>query len=283
MKGIFTGRKYSYSWEGEDGCTESISWCGSVLVWKSKRKPKHQIGPGKKKPIYEFSRASRFNLLKALSRIDWPAVLPALFVTTTYPDSADCQEYTETSKHRYLFHRSLEKRFDRKLPCVWRKEWKPRKSGSNLRMLFPHFHWLFFNTSFIAHQHINEAWASTIGEQVYVVTDVDRVRTVEDVAPYVAKYVSKDLFSCLFAIYHNSYQPGRPWGKLRKEYIKNCTQMDVRIPESEALGRIKQEFRGPRIQRLNPASDSFTLLGPQAEALGQLIFEDFLDTGEVND
>lgn len=274
------GRAYSYEWEGADGCRECIIWTGGVLVWKVLRPPNGKPIGDKRKEIFAMSDASRWRLLKTLHSIDWEAAFPALFVTTTYPDEVECFDAEDTNVHRANFFRNLEFLLGRKVPAIWRKEFQDRKSGGRKGWVYPHFHFVLPHQKFISFEAINDCWKRAVSWEGYIRTDVDRVRCKEDVQPYIAKYVAKSSCSLVHAAYHNNFKPGRQWGILRKKLLPVRTQMDARLPNSETLQEIKRRYRTPSIERLNPAGDGFTLIGPKAEELGELFFGDLLDGEE---
>lgn len=90
-----------------------------------------QVGGGLKKPVTEFSRKSRREMLNSLNSLNRNKIkfLP-LFITLTYPDQfpRDKESWTEHFNRR--FRRRFERKFGR-LGGYWRKEFKERKTGDS--------------------------------------------------------------------------------------------------------------------------------------------------------
>lgn len=176
----------------------------------------------KRKCINAFSAASRLRVLKLIARVDWNQFLPGVFITLTYPDNMVGLTYKERSKHRYLFHRAMERYLGTKVASLWRIEWVPRRSGTWKGFLIPHLHLLVSKVSYIPWRVVREWWRSAIGASGYLHTWIEKIEEAGHAAKYCCKYVAKQ-HSFISAAYHNTrVTVGRMWGVLRARQIARC-------------------------------------------------------------
>lgn len=93
--------------------------------------------------VKQFSDRSRGRFVHFLNRLVWPSE-KIWFCTLTYPD--------EFPRDKAVIDADLDafsKRIRRRFPgvgVVWRREWKPRKSGDSKGEIAPHYHFFAFNT-----------------------------------------------------------------------------------------------------------------------------------------
>jgi len=173
-------------------------------------RPIGKIGSGRGS-ITGFSRQSRSRMMKMAGRLE-KAKRP-LFFTLTYPDEFlnqfDGHELKE--KHLKNFWKRMEYGFDN-LSCIWKLEYKPRKSGENVGELYPHFHlmvWgLYDDDIFVLRDIVARAWWEVCGklsdDHLEAGTRVERMRSEKGTMFYLAKYMGK--------MEGEDLQVGRWWG-----------------------------------------------------------------------
>lgn len=191
--------------------------------------------PGKRGKISGFTRSSRLRMLRTIAKVDWSRVGASLFITLTYPDSRRDRSSCERNRDRYLFLRSMENYLQRKVGCLWRLEWKARKSGKAKGSVVPHAHLIVFNCRFIPWREIRKWWRDALAVDGHLATDVRRIVGGKSVAMYVSKYCSKlpDATSLDYASYLNN--PGRHWGINRRDLIPWCERWVVRLGEKRQI------------------------------------------------
>lgn len=264
-------RKLPVHWLGDDGKPVSITHCGQLLSVKILRRPEGSATGAKRGEITDFSKASRLRLLKKIATLDWSEAGPALFCTVTYPNRSKLLKAEEINTHLHLFRRAIEKITEKKLCILWRVEWVERKRGKHKGFIYPHLHFIFFRTNFIAWQEIRAAWKRAIGEIGYVRTDVERIENLRKCGYYVSKYCAKEGLSLVNAAYLDSVHMGRQWGLLRPELYPSCEERTTRIE----LGELHDLIRALSIQCrpvVAEMPDSYTLLGPSAHVVSQLVW-----------
>ncbi len=214
-----------------------------------------------------WSQQSRMNLLRFINRIDWKKIGPSVFVTLTYPDDIPHKDYVRRSADRYLFLRSLEAYIEQPVACLWRCEWKLRKSGQRAGELMPHFHLVPFGVGFLPHQMVREWWRDAIGREAgSLATDVRRITGEAGACKYLAKYVSKEA-SLDISTYHNSgIKFGRHWGVTRRERVPLCPASVDRVLTREEVEHV-QAFASARWRWYDKDLNAgYTLLGGQEAA-----------------
>lgn len=186
-----------------------------------KRRLNYPMGPPtcKRGIIYGFSQASRMNMLRNVARINWTQVRKSSFITLTYPDAVEYASYRERAKHRYVFHRYLEKYLGKKVAMLWRTEWKPRLSGEHVGKVAPHLHLVVFECPRIPWQTIRAWWRQAIGHVGYVHTFIQAIKGADGPARYCCKYMAKDDSLVSSAYLNNPLPTGRAWGLTRPSLI----------------------------------------------------------------
>jgi len=226
---------------------------------------------GRRGAIVGFSRQARFRLLKLIATINWPEALPCLFITLTYPDECVATRSTIRNKHRYLFHRRLEKALAIELPMLWRVEWKPRLSGVNKGIYLPHIHLLLFGVRFIAIETVRAFWNATIGHSGWCSIWLEECGTGKHAALYVAKYCAK-VEPAIGSLDKRTYlNTGRQYGFTRKPLIPLHPLRRIPIENQSIVDACRIEaaqiLRSYDLDR----DESFTVLGDRAEPIRRVL------------
>lgn len=171
-----------------------------------------------------MSASSRMRMLKLLNRIDWKKVNYTLFVTLTYPDDSACHHYPDRAYQRQRFFTAVETFLGGKTSCIWRVEWKPRKTGLRKGEYMPHWHVLVIGCRWLPKRWVRATWRAILGgRKGPLATDVKLVRGHEGAIKYVAKYLSKQHALDIATYHNNPFQHGRAWGVTRKALLPMCT------------------------------------------------------------
>ncbi len=161
--------------------------------------------------IQGFSRKSRLNMMRMVSRLD--SARKPLFFTLTYPDefenNLDGNEIKEV--HLKKFWKRLIY-FYPEVSAIWKLEYKKRKSGIHVGELYPHFHllvWGLYDVDLeIIREFVRNAWWEVCGElsrqHFDAGTRVERLRSYRGTMSYIAKYMGKEEA--------NELSVGRWWG-----------------------------------------------------------------------
>jgi len=254
----------------ETPISASCTLQGKLLTYKIHHLRTAKVG-AKRGDITDFSRAARLRMLKDFHRIDFTAGPDPLFITLTYPDRLATPDLDERNIHRKVFARHLERITGRRVGAAWRVEWVQRKSGDLIGLPCPHWHLLVFNEQYIHHEKINEAWASTIGENDYVRTEIKRVDERGAVQLYMAKYIAKDALplSLVIAAYQNKL--GRAYGWLRKDEIPWHPEQ----AHPSLSDRQRRDLMTLAVENLplpmEGLEQSFSLMGEEAEKAAQIL------------
>lgn len=260
-------------WVGDDGKVNEITYQGRFLKYRVHTPPSAiQIG-GTKKPVCQFSRQSRLNLLSFFNKMDWTNAAPGIFITLTYPDEVECRKRKLLNLHRHVFWRHVEKHVGRHVPAVWRLEWLPRLSGDKIGEPMPHFHLLVFGVEFIHRSRVNAWWNSTLGHEGYVRTETKRMKNDRQAGYYLSKYLAKVHSSLVITAYLSKIPTGRQWGILRKSIVPMCEKYNVRLENGPFADELRELAALERPQVNAYGTASFTLLGDKAEAVGRVLIE----------
>jgi len=168
--------------------------------------------------------------------------------------------------------RDIEKLVGKKVPTVWRCEWKNRKSGARLGMFTPHFHLILFGIDDLPKGVLQATWAKSIQHTGFVSVDVKPMKGHQGALRYLAKYVSKEEPLDIEAYLHNGISVGRHWGITRKSLLPMADVAIDRELTDEEVGTM-QVLEMERNPHYNPDSDGgFTHLGilPVVNALEQM-------------
>lgn len=221
-----------------------------------------------------FSKQSRLRLLTFMNQVDWQRIPLVTFVTLTYPDSVVHRDYKIRSRDRFLFLRSLEKHLGKQVGCIWRVEWKPRKSGKFVGRLMPHWHLLLADACNVSNRVVNPLWASAIGNKgKYVNTDCRVIEGVEGAIKYVAKYCSKQLTLGITAYRNSGFNFGRHWGICRKPLFPLCPAVLKRELNAEEVEAVRYYGNSIWAWYDEKTGKGYTLLGQGT----RVWWQDFLD------
>lgn len=249
-----------------------ITHQGQLLTWretKGQSKCPTTIGRGQ---VEEFSRAARLRMLKYIAVVDWQKMGRGIFLTLTYPDEVDTTSGKVLNKHRYLIHRHIEKELGRKVPVLWKVEWKPRLTGKKIDYLYPHWHLLIFDNSYLEHEKIKMLWKSVIHSEQTPIVHIVRADSEVGTAKYVAKYASKHDYYLDNAAYLNKPAIGRQWGILRKELIPLCKKYQVKLKDTEVLQKFRKSLVYEILQYQRENNTGFSVFGVNAALAAMYIF-----------
>jgi hypothetical protein len=202
--------------------------------------------------------------MKTLNVIDWEKAGSVLFCTLTYPDEVFFEHQHERSIHRHLFVRYLEKHLKRKVAIIWRIEWMPRKSGSLVGLLVPHYHLLILGVGFVPHEKVREWWAKALQHDGPIATDIRKLTGVQAAIRYVAKYVAKELSLDIVPYLSNGIELGRHWGILRKPLVPMCPVVCQRELTTAEVERARLQAANVLRHYDTVYGQGFVLLGNQA-------------------
>ena len=120
-------------------------------------------------------------------------------------------------------------------------------------------------------------WQNTIGER-FVNTDVRGVHDPEVTLHYLSKYIGKDEQSSLeYDAYLDSLPFGRQWGYMRKNLIKQSDKWMGRYFETDDLASLRHYAVPGGVELIDSGQCSFTLIGPRAREIGELLMGNDLD------
>lgn len=193
---------------------------GNAAIISCKGKYHHTPPTTARGIVGPMSFASRSRMLQFVNTIDWSKCGLVQFVTLTYPDTIVRKRYKKRSQDRYLFMRYVEKSQEKHVPCVWRTEWKLRKTGARKGKLMPHHHLLLINAKPLRENDVREWWRWSIGhDQTYLDVDVAQVTGPDAAAKYIAAYTGKKEPLGILTYRNSGFQFGRHWGITRKHEV----------------------------------------------------------------
>lgn len=265
------------TWYGSDGGVHEFTYIGSLLVYRKLGPPLWCPPPGIRNEVLGFSDDARFRMLKYVAGIDWQAICEAHFITLTYPDDKKRKNKKEFNIDRNNFARNLERRLKTPLAGMWRIEWKRRLTGERKGQYMPHFHLLTFGSVEIPKEQVWNCWERAIREKVYADVDCERMKDKKQAGIYVSKYVGKADRLLGNDTYLNQVVPGRQWGKLRKKLIPRCEERTIRLIDCEVVDTACKKALEGRQEVNIYGNESFTLLGPLAEEIGDFVFDNPVD------
>lgn len=229
--------------------------------------------PGERKPITEFSRKSRFNLLKRIARIDWAKISDSTFITLTYPDERAIVPCRQATMQRSHFIRYLEKYVCKKVPVMWAKERVMRKSGKHQGSELAHWHLSVLGVTETTCAKIAEWWGKCINWGGRVETHRKVLSSAEHAAFYLAKYTAKRSTQGILEYPPKLTNPGRAWGFLRDELIPKAEETRIEGCEQalfdEILAIAAESWGDPQ----GEINECYTFLGPIVDRLKKAIFE----------
>jgi len=224
-------------------------------------------------PIRTFSRQSRMRMVRVCNKIDWKLTLPALFVTLTTPDELADTTPGERTRQRESFQRRMETFLGKKVSCLWRIEWKKRRSGKLKGKLVHHFHLIICNVEWIPWKELRKWWALSIGHTGILKTWIEKIDTPLMCANYLCKYMSKVPSLDYGAYLRKSETIGRQWGVMRPRGIPFCVRQQVFFLWDDDMDFLTQ-IASEKIKDFGKYGPmSFTLFGDDVREGLEIYFE----------
>lgn len=223
--------------------------------------------------ILMFSPSSRRRLLKRIAIVDWDKLTSGFFLTLTYPDECAAVGPKYATIQRSWMIRNMEKAAGAQVPVLWRKEYTARKSGELLGQSVHHWHLSVFTDKEISVDRINDWWRSCLGWKWEVQVQLQKLKTAEHAAFYLAKYLSKENAPSILDYAPNLNTTGRCWGWTRWNDVPRKESTDVDCVPEELWQKILVRARLAWNSEESQFMDSFCVLGPAAETLAKEIFE----------
>lgn len=209
--------------------------------------PYERHGGGKRSKVTEFSKDSRWRLLKTLAVIDWGRTR---LITLTYPDWIGQDVLEKNQNHLRAFVERWVRHYGYRPSFVWRKEYT--KAGVvHYHLLQPKARWHDDLISFVS-----RSWAEVLAtERTEDIeksgTKIEFARTNKKAMSYVSKYIAKATDP--FPDYHR----GRVWGWVGRSHVQEAKKqiypIDTAIffEEKDKLEkRIKHHVFAKRLQKL---------------------------------
>jgi hypothetical protein len=224
--------------------------------------------------IKGFSKAARLRMIRTASRIDWDRLGSSLFVTLSYPDSCLNPHYKERTQKLYLFHRYIEKHLNKKVPMLWRTEWKPRRSGRLKGVVCPHTHCILGGVNYVDWRMIREWWRKINSHKGYIHTYVQRIINADGPIKYITKYMAKEDSLVRGAYLNSTFLHGRAWSIKRANLMPmHPVEFNRRLSPEEI--RMAQAFAQSEFRTYNEfLNGGFTLLGNYNKKLFLAVLED---------
>lgn len=279
MAGTHAATKNAEAFEKYDDYINVVTTQGQLLTWKRIRQKSIVKGGGKRGCVQGFSLKSRFNMLKKVNTILWTDAKPMVFITLTYPPECYPPDRDTIGVQRAVFWRYVEGYMKKRVPCLWRIEWKGRWMEWEMWITYPHVHILAFGAEFIPFELINYWWQRCLGYKKYTRTEIERVENEKKAGFYVAKYCGKPPSSLVISTYHNSEHPGRQWGMLRQPDLPVHDKKVFVFKSEGEVNEYHAKFSRKSNKGIDFGSESFTLLGYAASELSFLLQENCLDSG----
>lgn len=177
-------------------------------------------GGGKRGKVTEFSRQSRWRLLKTLAKVDWGRTR---LVTLTYPDWVSRETLAANQYHIRAFVERWVRHYGYRPSFVWRKEYTAR-GVVHFHLLQPQAKWHDDLIRFVSKSWDEILAVDREGSVEKAGTKVEFARTRKKAMSYVAKYIAKS--SAPFPDYHC----GRIWGWVGREGFKECRTNTYIVP-----------------------------------------------------
>lgn len=242
--------------------------------------PKRE-GVGKRKQVTDISAGARARLLRAIAEIDWEEHLHGSFITLTLPDEYAALDYATLTKCRHVFIRHVEKEVGKQVPMIWRKEYKPRKTGIHKGKMAPHYHLACLAKVPIEWERMLELWQKSIGTKAYVSVDIIPVKDAQHAAFYMAKYLTKEEGSGILDYYTYLNSTGRVWGWHRKSAMVKVGMTKTTGLTLEAFDELNAIACAIRGTRAEDCPLGQTLIGTTAKVFIEEIEKIQLDKGDA--
>jgi hypothetical protein len=247
---------------GETGI--SVECQGKRFTLKVIGEKRRKTNGGERKAITHFSRKARLRRLKRIAEVDWINAGHSVLLTVTYPDEVSNHTMEERKTHRYLLNRFVCKTVGKNLPCFWRVEWMPRKSGIFVGEMRPHMHLLYLTCPRICHLRIQRRWAEIIGVTRWVQVDASPLDVAEVASVYAAKYCAKECTPILLDNVPKRNRTGRHAGELRRNLIP-LHPIQVTRSINKAIALKLGERASETLWWYDPRySEGFTIIGDLA-------------------
>jgi hypothetical protein len=253
--------------------TNSIHIQGNLIEIRGDTSNFKPPPPGERKPITEFSRKSRFHLLRRIARIAWSEIPASYFITLTYPDEVAIVPSPVATMQRSHFVRYAEKYLSEEIPMLWAKELQTRKSGVYTGQKLAHWHLSVFTDKEIPCHKISEWWKKSIGWKRDVQTHRKKLPSSEHAAFYLAKYTSKRPTQGILEYPPKLTNPGRSWGFLRDGQIPKCPITRIDGCAQELFDVVQAAAAASWDDPMGEISECYTFIGPVAQRLAKEIFE----------
>ena len=171
----------------------TLTYQGQYVNVKKHKNEDAQIssGGGKRGIVTHFTRDSRKRMIDQCAKLDRQKIESAferpLFITLTYVKNM--RNGKEAKRHLEMFAKRL-KRIRKNMSFIWRMEYQQRGSI--------HFHLMVFGLGFQPIHTKNgvtglqDHWSQVTGENSKNSLDVEKIKSVNGVVYYVAKYMAKD-------------------------------------------------------------------------------------------
>ena len=167
------------------------------------------------------SKSSRNRFQRDMNRINRGKLTEKeKFITLTYENPPDDWQVVKNHLHRFqkwmLYHYP-------KSTGYWKLENQDLRSSRANGKICWHFHFLVYNLAFLPNKKLNGWWNKTTGSKVKQRTDVENVRSQQDIHNYLIKYISKRNLDEKF----QNTEMGRTWGKFRRGELAKLIDENV--------------------------------------------------------
>jgi len=214
---------------------------GSLLECKRPRswtQMDTKIG-GTRGTVKAFSDESRRRMLRLIAKLE--QTRKPLWMDLTYPDEffnerMDGKRLKES--HLKKFYQRLEYAFP-EVAVIWKLEYKARKSGKHIGVMFPHFHMLVWGLHdeylYDLRQLVARMWWEVCGKlsakHLEAGTSVSRIKSYRGVFWYASKYMSKE-------VEEEVSEVGRWWGVKGREHLPQAFCHVIDFLEDEQYKKI---------------------------------------------
>ena len=167
------------------------------------------------------SKSSRTRFQRDMNRINRSKLTEReKFVTLTYSEVPD--EWVVVKNDLHKFQKWMSYHYP-KATGYWVMENQSLRSKRADGKPCWHFHFLVYNLAFLPNKKLNDWWNKTTGSKVKQRTDVENVKSKQDIHNYLIKYISKGDFDKQF----QNTEMGRTWGKFRRDELSKLIDENV--------------------------------------------------------
>ncbi|MRS04256.1 hypothetical protein EG832_13720 [bacterium] len=190
-----------------------------------------------------FSIKSRIRLLQTFGQIREPI---HYWVDLTFADSTlrgkSSQEISQFASERMrVFSQWLRRKYPADSWAIWKREWQPRKSGSLIDVLCPHYHLFLHGIDKDDLWYILQKWVDNTGVQgedrakalqvAFHKKSYRKISSQKQAQRYVTKYGSK-----------NTEAIGRSWGKIGNVPLEEGMEMKLTLEQRQKVRRILRAY-----------------------------------------